>query len=57
MDDAKAHAREMQGMKEAMAELRCPKGLILTDDEWEDIGTGPESIPVRPFWHWAVAGV
>jgi predicted AAA+ superfamily ATPase len=57
MDEAKTRARELQSLKEAMTALKCANGLVLTDDDWEDIGTGAEMIPVRPFWHWAVAGV
>lgn len=57
IDGAKTRARELQGLEEAMIALRCEKGLILTDDDWENIGTGKRTIPVRPFWHWAVAGI
>lgn len=57
MEEAKTRDRELRGLRDAMAALHCPRGLILTDDDWEDIGTGPDAIPVRPFWHWAVSGV
>jgi hypothetical protein len=57
MDHAKTRTRELQGLKEAMTALGCTNGLILTDDDWEDIGDGARMIPVRPFWHWAVSGI
>jgi predicted AAA+ superfamily ATPase len=54
IDSPKTREREIRGLKEAMDTLRCRNGMILTDDEYEDIGSGKEGIKVRPFWLWAL---
>jgi predicted AAA+ superfamily ATPase len=54
MDSAKTREREIRGLRQAMETLRCAEGLILTDDDFEEVNIGEAAIRVRPFWHWAL---
>jgi uncharacterized protein len=55
MHSPKTRKRAIAGLVEAMNKLECRDGLILTDDEYEDIEENGKTIPVRPFWFWALA--
>lgn len=54
MDTPKTREREIKGLLEAMATWKCREGLILTDDEFEDVKSAQGRIAVRPFWLWAL---
>jgi uncharacterized protein len=54
MDSAKTREREVRGLLEAMEAFDCGNGVILTDDEYDDIRAGTREIAVRPFWLWAL---
>ena len=44
--------REIKGLMEAMERFDIDEGLILTQDEDEDIHKEGRKIKVRPLWHW-----
>jgi uncharacterized protein len=49
MADKKTFARELQGLKSAMAECAIPTGTIVT---WDDEATIENNIAVIPIWKW-----
>jgi uncharacterized protein len=44
--------RELEGLYEAMEHLGLEDGLILTEDETEEITTTGRTVLVRPVWRW-----
>jgi len=46
--------REIDGLMEAMNEFRLSEGLILTEDQDDDIPVNGRHIVVKPVWKWAV---
>jgi predicted AAA+ superfamily ATPase len=52
MHQTKTRQREIEGVVEAMEKYKTPAGLILTDDENEDIVIKDKIIQVRPIWWW-----
>ncbi|MHB8090543.1 MAG: ATP-binding protein [Syntrophales bacterium] len=49
MADKKTFARELQGLKSAMAELSIPAGTIVT---WDDETATENNINIIPIWKW-----
>lgn len=47
-----AKQREINGLAEALKKFKLGKGLILTEDEFEDITHEGLKIMVRPIWFW-----
>lgn len=54
MESPKARERELRGLLEAMDILDADEGLILTDDQHEDLKAEGRKVSVRPFWIWAM---
>lgn len=48
----KTRKREIEGLVEAMDELKLKNGLILTEDEEETIKAGKKRIVVKPVYKW-----
>ncbi len=44
--------REINGLLEAMEELKTKKGLILTLDQEQEINHKKGKITVKPVWKW-----
>ncbi len=49
-DDNKA--REIKGLMEALEKFKLKEGLILTNDQEEEITEGKKKIIVKPVWKW-----
>lgn len=54
LDSIKTKTREVKGLTEAMEALKCPLGMILTHDQFDEIKMGKIKIVVQPFWYWAL---
>lgn len=52
MSDAKVREREISGLLEAMEQYKLKKGIILTEDENEEIKIEKQIILIEPLWHW-----
>jgi len=52
LDDRKTREREIKSLLTAMNELSILKGLILTDDEEENIKIEQKTIIVKPVYKW-----
>ena len=52
MADSKTKERETEGLIEAMACYKVQRGLILTDDDSEEIKMKEGVITVLPLWYW-----
>ncbi len=48
----KNNKREIDGLREAMRELKTPNGLILTMDQEQEIKHEEGTITVKPAWQW-----
>lgn len=48
--------REIEGLKEAMNKFKLKEGLILTNEQEEEIKTGTKKINVKPVWKWILEG-
>ena len=46
--------REINGLLEAMKCFKLNRGLILTDDQEEDLNIGDYKVYVKPVWKWAL---
>ncbi len=44
--------REIEGLKEAMEKFKLKEGLLLTNNQEEDIKIKSKNIRVRPVWKW-----
>ncbi len=44
--------REISGLLEAMGKFKLKQGVILTDDQTEEISIGNKRIKVLPVWRW-----
>ncbi len=44
--------RELKGLLEAMDQFKLKEGLILTNDQEEEIEVGAKKIIVKPVWKW-----
>lgn len=44
--------REINGLKEAMVNLKIKQGLVLTYDQYEEIETENGKIRIIPIWYW-----
>ncbi|OGS23187.1 MAG: hypothetical protein A2252_05790 [Elusimicrobia bacterium RIFOXYA2_FULL_39_19] len=60
LDDKTIKTRELNGLAEAMKYYNLKRGLILTDDEYDDIGYTFEKVKyqltIRPIWYWLLTG-
>jgi len=52
LHDPETRIRELEGLYEAMERLGLDEGLILTEDDTEDITRAGLSVRVRPVWRW-----
>ena len=52
IDKETTKQREINGLVEALKRFKLSKGLILTEDEFKDIGNEGLKISVRPVWFW-----
>ncbi len=50
----KTREREIKGLMEAMDAFGLDRGLILTDDESEELRVGNKTIRILPFWYFAL---
>jgi len=56
LDSQKTRDREIKGLVEAMLEYELSEGLILTEDDFEDIESEGCTIRIRPVWYWLQRG-
>lgn len=47
-------ARELHGLLDAMQALKVDRGLIITEDQDDEIRHGDHVVPVVPAWRWAL---
>jgi len=52
IQDEKTKNRELDGLLEAITEYDLNEGLILTEDEYDDLNIDIIKIKVRPIWFW-----
>jgi len=52
MTDPDTRKREIKGLMKAMDRFELSQGLILTEDEFEDVETEGKMIHLRPVWYW-----
>ncbi len=52
LDNEKTRKREFDGLVDAMRTHKLKEGLILTDDEFDNIKYQKLKIKVRPIWFW-----
>jgi len=48
--------REINGLSEAMTNLKIKDGLILTHDQFDEISLNKNKIKVLPIWYWLLFG-
>jgi len=48
--------RELLGLIEAMKKFNLKKGLILTDNEEDEVKVGKKKIKIMPIWKWLLEG-
>ncbi len=46
--------REVDGLAEALSTLRTKTGLIITEDQEDEMRVGDMLVPVKPAWKWAL---
>jgi len=52
LTDEKTRKREINGLIEALKEYNLKEGLIITDDQYEDLIVDELKIKIRPLWFW-----
>jgi uncharacterized protein len=52
MSDPDTRKREVKGLWKAMDRFELTEGLILTEDEFDDIVADEKTILIRPVWYW-----
>jgi hypothetical protein len=52
MSNKHTKQREIRGLKNALKEFNLKKGLILTEDVYDNIRIDDFTIFVRPLWFW-----
>jgi uncharacterized protein len=52
MTDPDTRKREIKGLVKAMNRFELTEGLILTEDEYDDVEMNGKTIHVRPVWYW-----
>lgn len=57
LNDPETRRRELEGLYEAMELFGLDGGLILTEDDTEDIATTGRLVRVRPVWRWLLGEV
>lgn len=55
VNDGETKKREVDGLRQAMTELKMTKGLILTYNNEEEISAGGRRIAVRPVYKWLLS--
>lgn len=52
LQDEETKKRELEGLKEALDMYRLNEGMILTEDEEDEIAAEGRRIIVKPVWKW-----
>ncbi|KKM97556.1 hypothetical protein LCGC14_1166790, partial [marine sediment metagenome] len=52
LNDPKTKKREFNGLIEALNEYNLKEGLIITEDQYEDLIMDGYRIKIRPLWFW-----
>lgn len=52
ISDTKTREREIKGLAEAMAQYKLTQGVILTEDDYEELKVREGEIIVMPLWYW-----
>jgi predicted AAA+ superfamily ATPase len=52
ISDVRVREREISGIREAMKYFKLRKGLVLTEDENEEIRAEEGKILIEPLWYW-----
>jgi predicted AAA+ superfamily ATPase len=52
MKDEKTRQRKINGLISALNTYNLTEGIILTDDETEEITIGNKTIHIIPIWRW-----
>jgi uncharacterized protein len=55
MENEKTRSREFRGLIEAMKDYKLKKGLILTEDEENEVLEDGFKIKIIPIWKWLLS--
>jgi hypothetical protein len=52
LSDPKTKSREINGLVSALTDLGLKNGIILTEDEYEELSVEDKNIKIWPVWYW-----